>query len=738
MERLLHRKAPDRQRRQRDNTLVLGPRQAALIVSSAYGNASGFPTTPFYPTVPLAMADASPHNDWCPNATGGACVVSGISNPGTIDDAVLNHLNLLTNTLRTALTIRINTTHEIVPIFAGTRTGRGTLDSALCPNPPRFNFSAPDMAFESSIKNCNSAVPDPAEVVGLYCAQDDHVFHLFSNTGAVLTAASCAGSLAGGSSMTVQWVGLCGVASVCIEPGRVSVHSLTGSGTVATPWANWTHSTLYTTLSVHIVPENLYDGACGSGVDVWRAFALVRHRSTGAYAVWRYNGASTTPTTVTSSTQTRPVFLFTATHDLFRNVLNGAATGAVTVLTYWTGTVVAGSGTYNSDELSLVYVQCTPPSENQPNHCVLTILRTTTGDPEVTTAVHTDVAMPIQIHHDTVMAHAHVHFTTPMVSSFAAGSTEGDVLVFARTDEQHRITIHTCYIKTGGASIYCADHDANVALEKPPPIRIRKFSQFIAVDAGPKHRWLFNAASFVRTNTTVPYGACWADPNHTPDTTTVNAQTHAIGGIFEYARQYVSWVPNTTSIVDIFGNTTNGNVVVVYNTVNGIEIYQLTGTSCYLGQATEQPPSSVALQLLFPGAPCVDISAISATPPSVYIGNDATVRCTAAQLADGSCTNIGITASLGTEYFDLVDDVFCAGATAPDIARGGAENPNADRMDLPPAVPQKSWLRNAFQARRTPGANPVRCLTVHTWATTGDATRRATRLHANAGALCGL
>lgn len=739
-----------------------------LVTSIAWGMDSGFPTMPFYPRVSIDMGRVTPRA-WC-NVTQSlwneeytndgtsafrstmstsSCVrANGDESHSTAYEIALRHLNLYTDLLRRAITIRINTTHAIIPIHSGSPTARGTLDSTICPNPPRFNFTKQDVdvAFESSLTRCKKVVPDPSDTVGMYCARKGNtgaVVHLDTNTGAVVTQTTCPGSV------DVQTVGLCVVATVCVEPGRISVHTLTGSGTVITPWHNWTFSTDYVVRDVYIFPEDMYTGACGAG-ELLRAYVNVQHRTTFVSIVWEYRESSTTPTVVKTTTAETPLFLFDMSHDLFRNVLFNADSGAVSVNTYWTTTVMTGGGSYTSDEASFVYVSCTRASLASPQRCTVTIERSVLGDPAVRTAIHTDLRIPLDLSSDAIMSHTHVWGTNPAVASFAVNGAEGDALVFVHTmsptstqmakqTREKRVMISRCFVLASASTMSCTTRATNitfgqrratrediasrstrpVASESTPHIFFRKLGQFVVVDAGPYNRYLFNTASFVRTTTSMPASACWTNPDYTTDATTVSEQVIEVGGILEYARQYVSSVPNSTELVSIIANITNGNYALVYATVNGLQVYQL-GTSCYLGNSAKKPPTATQLQLLFPGAPCVDISSISDTPVTTYIGSDGTVGCDAHELDDGSCTDISVPALRKTEYYDPLDEAYCDGTTTPDVFDGGDPNPNSGVLTgrVSEDIPYR-WERNVFAWRNNDDANVPYCMTVNHWYNTG-------------------
>lgn len=628
------------------------------------------PTMPFYPVITLDTELWTPSDGgvWCAG-TGPGCLQptkTPGNGPGTASyDIVYRHINLIPPFLRQSMTIGFNGTHAIVPIYAGSLGGKGLLGSTVCYARPRYNFTTAAITLTTDLKKCTTIVSDPNSTTGLYCAENTYpggrVYHYATNTTVVTMATTCA------TRSVVSVVGLCGIASVCVEAGRIAIHSITSSGVVVTPWANWTHTPTKTVVSVNVVPDSLTHGACGeAGAGHWRAIVVYQTTGGGQHTVVIYNESGLAIQTLATGPA---LFLATVTYDLVRDALFQSVSEDIALGTYWADTIVPGTAaSFDNAELSIVTTSCGSVG------CTVTIDRTTGGNTGVISSAVTGVVLPFSHVPGMLCAHAYVHDTaSPAISSFSVNPTEGDVLVYATPTKVYR-----CFIDALNTTIVECTVDAVVVDPPSHKQTLWTAGQLVVLDSGPAHRWLFNLASFVRSNASGVYGSCWASSSRVAPTATFTPKTLSIGGVFEYANQYVSHVPNTTRVVGLVFNVTVGNYGVVFATPTGYAVYNFV-TRCYIGTSPRQPPTTTMLHLFFPSHVCVDPATLTTSDSSsLYVGTVTVEGCTAGDSVSGSgCAAIGLPVLKQTEeYFDPTTNTFCDGTTAPEVFTSGRPVPN--------------------------------------------------------------
>jgi hypothetical protein len=258
----------------------------------------GGPTMPFYPVAQLE----SSVGPWC----GPSCISATSGLHTATYDIGLRHLNLMPFLLRSSLTVPVNSTLSVIPIHAGSPTSRGLLDSTVCEFSPRFNFSAPARSLPLG-SSCDTIVLDPFDGSSFYCAEN-------YDGGRVLKAGAVSAVCDGHAE--VQLVGLCGVAAICVESRRVSIQDV---GAHLSSF-NWTLSE--TVVSINVVPADMTTGGCTQG---WNAFVTVS--GGGTHTVYLYNSSAGTRTAV--ETRIGSVFMFSASHNLYSDVVYAAGTDPV-------------------------------------------------------------------------------------------------------------------------------------------------------------------------------------------------------------------------------------------------------------------------------------------------------------------------------------------------------------------------------------------------------------------------
>lgn len=621
-------------------------------------------------------------------------------------DIVLKYLNSLPVLVLKSMLIPVNKTHNLVFVHAGTPLGKGMLGGLICSEHPRHNgTTAPTIVFNTTMNSSTSLVGDVmGSHIGFYAAEivsseQTYVYYANQTAQTIHPMLSCDGI------GNVQLVGLCGVASVCVDSAsRVSIHALSVSGAIVTPWANWTHQKHERVKSIHVVPTNVTTGGCKTGSADWSAFVVVVDVNTGLHYVYNYTSSGVKTLYCTGGT----VFFFETSHDLYLQIVYLAQLEEMTIPEYWMANVVGGNVGFTALEYTFSYTSC-----YEHRQCNVTIQRTVGGNMNTHTIIHSSVPLPFLLKSTDLAAHAHVYENNiSAIPSFVVNHAEGDVFIYV-TETKEGVFIHRCYIELTETIMYCEVDSTNVTMPLTSVRNIVKSGQLIAVDFGPANRWIFNTHSFVRsgalqsTNVT-----CWAGTERSGLTLSTR-RTHSIGGIIEYARQYASSIPGATRLVGMFPNILTGNIVSYYSTASGYVAYDFN-TACYFDWNEHPPPSNVKLSLFFPSSSstCINMAIITANDTnSLYVGTSTTTGCKANEhIVDATCVETTVPLLLGTEYVSHSE--YCDASvtpTASSILRA---------LTLPYSVYTRNVIYRKDLTQKT--TTSFRCETMYTWRTTGN------------------